>query len=156
MTAGFSEEARTPRPDVSTLSSRLTNRIVVALQRLGFVVGAMHMLAVPGRQSGIMRSTAVPVLDINGLRYIVADRDDADWVDDARAAGRGLLRHGRIDEHIALFELPVDQRAPILRELPRLVPGRISHFQRLHATAPTPDAFASLAPRCPVFRIERC
>jgi hypothetical protein len=155
MTAGLLEETQSSRVDVSTPWSRLTDGIVIALQRLGFVVGAMHLLAVPGRVSGIMRSTPVPVLTINGQRYIVADRADAGWVADARAAGRGLLQRGRVDEHIALIELPVDQRAPILCEFPRLAPGRVPHFQHIHAIAPTPAAFASLAPHCPVFRVER-
>jgi hypothetical protein len=83
---------------------------------------------------------------------------NADWVKNARAAGWGILRHGRKQERIALVELPVEERAPILRAFPVLVPGGVSFFRRLYALpddpAALPGAFAALAPRCVVFRVE--
>ena len=88
------------------------NRVVMALQRLGFVVGTMHVLAVPGRRSGVFRSTPVSLLTVDDHRYIVAGLDDADWVINARAAGHGFLRRGRTEEHVSLTELPVADRAP--------------------------------------------
>lgn len=94
------------------------NRVVMALQRLGFVVGTMHVLAVPGRRSGVFRSTPVSLLTVNDHRYIVAGLDDADWVLNARVADHGMLRRGRTEEHVSLIELPVEERAPILREFP--------------------------------------
>ena len=130
------------------------NRVVMALQRLGFVVGAMHVLTVPGRQSGIPRSTPVALLTVNSHRYIVAGLDDADWVLNARAMGRGTLHRGRTDEHVSLTELPVAERAPILREFPRLVPNGVPFFTRLYGVTADPEQFAALAERCPVFRVE--
>ena len=131
------------------------NRVVMALQRLGFVVGSMHVLAVPGRQSGILRSTPVSLLTVDDHRYIVAGLDDADWVLNARAAGRGMLRRGRTEEHVSLVELPVEERAPILREFPRLVPQGVPFFTRLYGVTADPEQFAGLAGTCPVFRVER-
>ena len=131
------------------------NRVVIALQRLGFVVGTMHVLAVLGRRSGVLRSTPVSLLTIDGHRYIVAGLDDADWVLNARVAGRGTLRRGRTEEHVSLIELPVDDRVPILREFPRLVPQGVPFFTRLYGVTADPEAFAALAARCPVFRVER-
>jgi len=131
------------------------NWVVMALQRLGFVVGTMHVLAVPGRRSGVYRSTPVSLMTDDGHRYIVAGLDDADWVLNARVAGRGMLHRGRTEEHVSLIELPVDQRVPILREFPRLVPQGVQFFTRLYGVAADPEAFAGLAPCCPVFRVER-
>jgi hypothetical protein len=131
------------------------NRVVMALQRLGFVVGTMHVLAVPGRRSGVYRSTPVSLLTVDGDRYIVAGLDDADWVLNARVAGRGMLRRGRTEEHVSLVELPVADRARILREFPRLVPQGVPFFTRLYGVSADPEQFAGLAERCPVFRVER-
>ncbi len=131
------------------------NRAVMALQRVGFVVGSMHVLSVPGRQSGIPRSTPVSLLTVDGQRYIVAGLDDADWVLNARATGRGILQRGRTEESISLIELPVAERAPILREFPRLVPHGVPFFTRLYGVRADPEAFAALAATCPVFRVER-
>ena len=116
------------------------NRVVMALQRLGFVVGSMHVLAVPGRRSGVLRSTPVSLLTVDGHRYIVAGLDDADWVLNARVAGRGMLHRGRTEEHVSLVELPVEERAPILREFPRLVPQGVPFFTRLYGVTADPDA----------------
>ena len=131
------------------------NRLVMGLQRIGFVVGSMHVLAAPGRQSGVLRSTPVSLLTVEGRRYIVAGMDDADWVLNARATGRGILQRGRAEEQISLIELPLDERAAVLREFPRLIPQGVPFFTRLYGVGADPAAFAGLADRCPVFRVER-
>jgi len=110
---------------------------------------------VPGRQSGILRSTPVSLLTVAGERYIVAGQDDADWVHNARAARRGILHRGRTEESVSLIELPVAERAAILREFPQLVPNGVPFFTRLYGVGADPEAFAGLADRCPVFRVER-
>lgn len=155
MTARFSDLPTLPGASGPPLWFKASNQIVVLLQRLGFVVGAMHVLVVPGRQSGILCSTPVTLLNLDGQRYIAAALDDLEWVLNARAAGRGILRRGRVDEHVSLVELPTAERAAILRELPRLAPGSVSLFQRLYGTARDPDAFAALSLRCPVFHVSR-
>jgi deazaflavin-dependent oxidoreductase (nitroreductase family) len=134
------------------------NRLVLALQRLGIPTGTIHVLTVLGRTSGKPRSTPVSVLTVGGVRYIVGGMADMDWVRNARAAGWGILAYGRKRERVTLVELPVPERAAILREFPRLVPGGISFFRRLYDLPRDPaalsDAFAALATRATVFRIE--
>lgn len=148
-------ESLSPRPAVRLPSWLPTaNRVFMGLQRLGFVVGSMHVLAVPGRRSGVLRSTPVSLLTVEGRRYIVAGLDDADWVLNARATGRGILQRGRTDEQVALIELPVAERAGILREFPRLIPQGVPFFTRLYGVTDA-EAFAGLADRCPVFLVDR-
>ncbi|HLV98312.1 MAG TPA: hypothetical protein VKT82_06500 [Ktedonobacterales bacterium] len=133
------------------------NRLIIFLQRRGLALGPVHVLSVPGRTSGQMRTTPVSLLTVNGQRYTVGGMIDADWVKNARAAGWGVLAYGRNQEHVALTELPEAERGPILRVFPKLVPGGVSFFQRLYGLssdpATLPDEFAALAPRCAVFRI---
>ena len=133
----------------------VVNRIVMGLQRFGFVVGSMYVLAVPGRQSGVLRSTPVSLLTVEGHRYIVAGLDDADWVLNARASSRGILQRGRTDEQVSLIELPVAERAVVLREFPHLIPQGVPFFTRLYGVKADAEEFAGLADRCPVFRVER-
>jgi hypothetical protein len=134
------------------------NRVIMVLQRLGLAIGTMRVLAVPGRKSSQLRSTPVSPLTVDGQRYIVGGLAEADWVKNARAAGWGILAHGRRQERIALVELPVEQRGPILRAFPREVPHGVAFFQQLYKLpkdgAALPEAFAALAPHCPVFRVE--
>jgi hypothetical protein len=135
------------------------NRVVVALQRLGLAVGTMRVLSVPGRKSGKLYPTPVSTLTVDGQRYIVGGLTDADWVKNARVAGWGVLAQGRKTERVTLTELPVEARPPILRAFPHLVPGGIPFFRQLYGLpkdpAALPEAFAALAPRCAVFRVER-
>jgi hypothetical protein len=134
------------------------NRVIIALQRLGLAIDTMRVLSVPGRKSGEMRTTPVSPLTVNGQRYIVGGLVQADWVRNARAAGWGVLAHGRKREYVALVELPVEERAPILREFPRKVPHGVQFFLQLYHLpndpAALPEAFAALAPQCTVFRVE--
>ncbi len=132
----------------------LINRVIIRLQNLGLAVGTMHVLSVPGRVSGVMRSTPVSLLTVNGQRYIVAGLENADWVRNARAAQQGVLRYGRMSEPITLHELPVSARASILREFPRMVPRGVPFFAQLYGVKGEPEEFAALADRCPVFRVE--
>jgi hypothetical protein len=133
------------------------NRVVILLERLGVPLGTMHVLSVPGRKSGQMRTTPVSLLALNGQRYLVGGMIQADWVKNARAAGWGILAYGRKQERVALLELPEAERSPILRAFPKLVPGGVSFFQRLYGLprGPTalPDAFAGLASQSTVFQI---
>ena len=134
------------------------NRVIIALQRLGLAIGTMHVLSVLGRTSGRLRSTPVSPLTVNGQRYIIGGLAGADWVKNARAASWGIVARGRKKERVVLIELPVEQRAPILRAFPREVPHGVQFFQRLYGLPKDPaallDAFAALAWQCPVFRIE--
>ncbi len=134
------------------------NRLVIALQRMGLAIGTMRILSVPGRKSGTMRSTPVSTLTVEGQSYLVGGLAEADWVKNARAAGWGVLAQGRKQQWVQLIELPVEERAPILRAFPRLVPGGVAFFQRLYHLpqdpALLPDAFAELARQSTVFRVE--
>ena len=129
------------------------NRLIILLNRLGVSIGTMHILSIPGRKTGKMRSTPVSVLRVNGQRYILTGLETG-WVKNARAAGWGLLSYGRRQERVALLELPVEERSPILREFPAQVPGGVQFFERLLDLPSDPEAFAQAAPRCPVFRLE--
>jgi len=129
------------------------NRIIIALYRLGWAFGAWYVLSVPGRKTGKLRSTPVSVLVVDGRRYIVTGFE-TNWVKNVRAAGWGFLTRGGKKERVALVELPVEERPPILREFPRQVPHGVQFFERLLGLPNDPEAFAEAAPRCPVFSVN--
>lgn len=134
------------------------NRMIVALQRRGIVLGTMRVLTVPGRMSGEMRTTPVSPLAFGGQRYVVGGSAQADWVKNVRSARWGVLARGREEERVRLVDLPVEERAHVLREFPTKVPGGVPFFRRLYELPEEdealPEAFAALAPECAVFRIE--
>jgi len=129
------------------------NRVVMALNRRGVVLGTQHVLSIPGRRTGKLRSTPISLLTVEGKRYVVTGFD-TDWVKNARAAGWGILARGGKRERVSLVELPVAERGPILREFPHQVPHGVQFFERLLGLPNDPGAFAAAAPRCPVFRLD--
>jgi hypothetical protein len=133
---------------------KLANPVIVALQRRGVVIGTMRLLSAPGRKSGKLRTTPVSPLKVAGERYVIAGLEGADWVKNVRIAGWGILARGREQERVNLVELPLQERAPILREFPNRVPHGVRFFRQLYGFSGTPEEFEPLASRCPVFRVE--
>jgi hypothetical protein len=129
------------------------NRVIMALNRLGLPIGTQHILTIPGRKSGKLYHTPVSLLTVDGERYICTVGETG-WVKNARVAGSGMLSRGHHEERVALIELPIAERAPILREFPRQVPHGVQFFERVLGIPNDPEAFAATAPRCPVFRIS--
>ncbi len=129
------------------------NLIVTFFNRLGLALGTQHILSIPGRKSGNIHSTPVSLVTVDGKRYIVTGYD-TEWVKNARASGWGYLTRGRNREQVAMVELPVEQRPPILRQFPVQVPHGLPFFERILGLPANPDTLAQAAPRCPVFRLD--
>ena len=131
------------------------SRLNLLVLRLGMRIGTQHILSVPGRKTGRMRSTPVSLVTLDGVRYIVSG-EGLSWVKNARAAGWGDLARARQRERVRLTELPPDERGPILRAFWYQVPAGRSFIARLFGLAPdaSADDFEAAAPRCPVFRID--
>jgi hypothetical protein len=94
------------------------------------------------------------IAEVAGERYLVSMLgQNANWVQNVRAAG-GLatLRHGQA-EAVRLEEVPAGECAPILKTYLRVAPGARPHIDiGLDAEL---SEFAKIAPLYPVFRITR-
>ena len=101
---------------IPTGVDRVFNKTVGALTRAGISVYGSRVLAVRGRKSGEWRTTPVNPLTVNGQRYLVAPRGQAQWVRNMRAAGCGELRVGRRAEPFTATELADADKPPVLRE----------------------------------------
>jgi deazaflavin-dependent oxidoreductase (nitroreductase family) len=77
--------------------------------------GAATTLAVRGRRSGEWHTVPVNVLELDGDRYLVAPRGEAQWVRNLRAAGGGeLRRRGKAELFRATEVEDVDAKARIV------------------------------------------
>jgi F420H(2)-dependent quinone reductase len=122
----------------------------IAALRLGVRVGSQHLLSIPGRRSGRLRSTPVSIVTVGGQRFVVAAFSDVDWVKNARAAGEGILARGRAHERVRIVELPVEERSAVLVEFLRQVPGGVRFF----GLSSDPEVIVKQADRYPVFRLD--
>ena len=110
-------------------------------------------LEVVGRRTGRVTRFPLGMADWEGNWYLVSMLgDECNWVRNVRAAdGLASLRHGRA-RACHLTEVPVEDRAPILKRYLQKVPGARPHVPVDH-TAPLAD-FEAIAPRFPAFRVE--
>lgn len=109
-------------------------------------------LEVTGRRSG--RTTRFPLgmARCAGRWYLVPMLgEDCNWVQNVRAAhGLVTLRHGRATR-CRLQEIPVDERAPLLKQYLQQVPGARPHIC-VSRDANVAD-FETIAPCYPVFLV---
>jgi deazaflavin-dependent oxidoreductase (nitroreductase family) len=82
---------------------------------LATLFGAATTLAVRARRSGEWKTAPVQVLDVDGNRYLLAVRGEAEWVRNMRAAGGGeLWRRGKAEPFRATEVVDRDERARIV------------------------------------------
>jgi hypothetical protein len=91
--------------------------------------------------------------DVDGQWYVVSMLGECNWVRNVRAAhGHATLRRFRARE-VRLVELPVQERAPVIRAYVRKVPGGRPHIP-VDRHEPV-EAFEAVASGYPVFKVMR-
>lgn len=125
----------------------------VAVTSRGLTPAFAVTLETCGRRSGKPRRIPVVVADFGGGHYLVSMLGEhADWVRNTRAAdGKVVLVHRR-RRPVRLREVPVAERAPIIKAYVKRAPGARPHIP-VPPGAPVED-FAAIAGAYPVFRIE--
>ncbi len=137
----------------SQLRRALNALIRLALRvPLPLPLGSTYLLTTRGRRSGRPVSTPVTIVRRNGQRWLVAPYGTTHWVRNARGAGRVTLGRGGRAEELAVAEVPPDVAAPVLREYVRRV-RVVRPYVDAGTDAPL-EAFAAVAARHPVFRLE--
>jgi hypothetical protein len=93
-------------------------------------------------------------VEYEGERYLVAPRGNTEWVRNVKAAGgEAVLKRGK-SERIRLEEIPVDQRALIIKPYLKKTAMATKREFGLDPDAPI-EEFERIAPDHPVFRVVR-
>ena len=132
--------------------AQIINKMWAALHSSGILPNYMVTLEVIGRKSGRVITLPVAVALVDGQRYLVSMLgNEAQWVQNVRAAhGRAYIRSGGRTE-VQLDEVPVDQRAPILKAYLQRAPGARPHIPMDKDAALA--EFEAVSNSFPVFRI---
>jgi hypothetical protein len=136
-----------------TLIGRWINRFWMLWSGLGLPPRIMLTLQVPGRKSGHLRTNVLVVARREGKQYLVSMLGErSEWVLNLRAAGgRAFIKQGQ-RKPVGLAEVPVEERAPIIKEYCRVATSGRLHFPVRH-DAPV-EEFAKIASDYPVFRVD--
>ncbi len=131
----------------------LFNRLMGKLVALGMGPEYMRVLDVRGRKSGRLFSTPINLLELNGVRYLVAPRGDTHWVRNVRVAGRVRLRRGRSSFNYRVEEIPWQERPGVLQEYLKKYARDVQRYFSVEAGADR-EAFLAIAVEHPVFRLH--
>lgn len=148
----MSEAYRIPVPAFVRLANRLTKLMVRANINVG-PMGQTWLLTVPGRKSGLPRTTPVTMVERKGKSYLFAPYGTVDWVRNLRAAGGGTLQHGRRTKSFTAVELAPHDAAPIMQEDFATVPAAVRQFFDVTPSSSLED-FEHEAERHPVFQVN--
>jgi deazaflavin-dependent oxidoreductase (nitroreductase family) len=141
-------------PRLSRYLKRM-NKVMIAVQRLGIPTGPAMVLTVPGRRSGLPRSTPMTPFEFQSGLYVVAGYPGADWAANARAAGTGTLAWGRRSRRVKIVELSAEEARSVLRAFSTEVPVGVAFAKRSGMVHDgTANEFEALAGRLAVFRFE--
>lgn len=129
------------------------NAIWAKLHAWGIAPNYLVTLEVVGRKSGKVISFPLVMLAREGERYFVSMLgEQANWVRNLRAVdGKATLRHGRV-EQMTLEDVPVEQRAPLLKAYLQIAPGARPHVA-VDKDAPL-EEFEKVAAAYPVFKVN--
>jgi len=129
------------------------NRTFSWLAGFGLTPSDTVTVELRGRKSGETRANVVTSVDVDGTRYLVSPRGNSEWVRNARAGGGQATIRRRGRKRVRLVEVPVEQRAPIIKAyLAKTWRATQQHIEVDRNAAV--EEFARIADRHPVFRIE--
>ena len=132
--------------------ARIMNRISALVFARGVARDYLVTLEVTGRRSGRRISLPLVMAVMDGQRYLVSMLgEEAAWVQNVRAEnGKAILEHGRREE-VRLEEIPIEQRAAVLKAYLQRAPGARPHVPIDKDAALS--AFVRIADQIPVFRV---
>lgn len=132
--------------------ARIMNRISALVFARGVARDYLVTLEVTGRRSGRRISLPLVMAVMDGQRYLVSMLGEkAAWVQNVRAEnGKAILEHGRREE-VRLEEIPIEQRAAVLKAYLQRAPGARPHVPIDKDAALS--AFVRIADQIPVFRV---
>jgi hypothetical protein len=132
---------------------RIVSGTYAWLSGLGLTPKVLLTLQVKDRETGRLGSTVLAVANHQGHRYLVSMLGDrSEWLQNVRAAaGKAFIRRGR-SHAVKLTEIPVDERAPILKAWCQVATSGRQHLP-VPYDAPV-SAFEAIAADYPVLRID--
>ncbi len=91
--------------------------IVRPLLAAGAPLGFNGLVTIPGRTTGVPRTTPVAIIEASGRRWVWAPWGDVQWVRNLRAAGGATVTVRRRTQEVTATELDAAQRLVFFRDI---------------------------------------
>jgi deazaflavin-dependent oxidoreductase (nitroreductase family) len=82
----------------------------------GVPLGFNRLVTIPGRKSGLPRTTPIAVIEASGRRWVWAPYGEVQWVRNLRASGQATIAMRGRTEEVRASELDVTQRVAFFRD----------------------------------------
>jgi len=135
-----------------TAGERFFNRVFGLLVGLGLGFSYNNLLQVRGRKSGKTYSTPINLLELNGVKYLVAPRGHTQWVRNAEAANEITLKRGSQRQIYKLRALSDAEKPPILKAYLDQFKREVQRYFPVPTGSP-PEAFREIAQSYPAFEL---
>jgi deazaflavin-dependent oxidoreductase (nitroreductase family) len=135
----------------------LFNPIARALMAAGVPMGFNALVTIPGRRSGLPRTTPLTIIEVAGRRWVMAPFGEVDWVRNLRAAGHATIAVGRRREEVTAAELGPAERVEFFCDVlaPRVRQTRIGSWIVRNVDRIDIDNPVEAAKARPVFELAR-
>jgi hypothetical protein len=120
--------------------------------RWGLLPRRWVTLEVPGRRTGVPVHVPLGMADWEGRWYLVSMLGECNWVRNVRSADGRVVLLRRRPRQVQLTEVPVAERAPILRRYLQIAPGGRPHLG-VDRREPV-ESFEAVSDRHPVFLVS--
>ena len=107
----------------------------------------------PGRKTGLPHSKPVALVEEGEHKWLVAPYGTVNWVLNARSARKVTVSRGKYAEEFSIMELPVEARAPVLKQYITLFPITRPYFDA-QPSDPV-ERFIPEAQWLPVFQLRK-
>jgi deazaflavin-dependent oxidoreductase (nitroreductase family) len=83
----------------------------------GVPLGFNGLITIPGRKSGLPRTTPLAIIEVSGRRWVWSPWGEVHWVRNLRAAGRATVEVRGRKEDVSATELDLAQRIDFFRDV---------------------------------------
>ena len=94
----------------------LFNAIAKPLLAAGVPMAFNGLITVPGRKTGIPRTTALAIVNVDGRRWVWSPWGEVNWVQNLRAAGRATVTFRRHEDEVRAVELGPEERVAFFHD----------------------------------------
>jgi deazaflavin-dependent oxidoreductase (nitroreductase family) len=109
------------------------NAIARPLLARGMPMGFNGLLTVPGRKTGVPRTTPLAIIEDGGRRWVWSPWGEVQWVKNLRAAGRATIAVRGRQEEVGAVELDPSDRVAFFRDtlepVARRLPGGVTFIR---------------------------
>lgn len=96
---------------------RTFGRVLEFLLEAGVPLGPNRLVTIPGRKSGLPRTTPLAVIEVGDSRWVWAPWGEVNWVKNLRASGRATITTRGRTEDVTATELDPTERVEFFRDV---------------------------------------